>query len=422
MKIRPSNLHRAISCPGSLHLCRGVTDTSGCGGYAEQGRFQHALAAFMLEALPDTFNFYPLGGTVWIHSDRAALLNPPEVPDGPGWSAFRVTPDALGAIATYVSQVRKAAENAILFVEQSVPVHACCGPDGAQTGTPDAVILREGEIEIWDRKLPFGSPVSPVENPQLIAYAMGVLDDIYPQQYPLDDVEIVRLAVSQGAKEPSVWEVTPEALRGHAARIRAAVDASASPDAPLRPSESACAYCPAKAVCPALKAIVDECARSAGEELAAVEALAAGNPGAARPGDLAAQLRRLPLLKLWMKAVEAAAYAEAIAGRVPEGFTLAPGKPGARKWADEAAVEEILLKWRWPRTAIYSEKLRTAPDLLKTAPAALLESAVRGERTPDGAAATKRRVLERYICRGIGAPRLIPAGGGPSVDVEGLEI
>jgi hypothetical protein len=112
-------------------------------------------------------------------------------------------------------------------------------------------------------------------------------------------------------------------------KVLDAIAATKKAGAPLNPGGH-CRWCPAKAICPALKAQALETAK---QDFA---------PGITYdPKELAAALDRIPLLESWIKATREFAYEEAVAGRTPSGFKLVE-KRATRKWRDEGQAAEAL--------------------------------------------------------------------------------
>ena len=136
-------------------------------------------------------------------------------------------------------------------------------------------------------------------------------------------------------------------------RLADAVAATRAPDAPLVAGDH-CRWCPAKAICPALRAATMEAAR---------QEFAPGLPY--DPAALAKALDSIPLLETWIKATREFAYAEAIEGRVPAGWKLVE-KRATRKWRDEnsaAAMLELLMmpdEIYEPRTLLSPAKIEKA--------------------------------------------------------------
>jgi hypothetical protein len=112
-------------------------------------------------------------------------------------------------------------------------------------------------------------------------------------------------------------------------RLLDAIAATRSVDAPLAAGDH-CRWCPAKPICPALRAATLEQARAD---------FAPGLPY--DPVALAAALDQIPLLETWIKATREFAYEQAMNGRVPAGWKLVE-KRATRKWRDEASAAAML--------------------------------------------------------------------------------
>ncbi len=346
--IRPSSLHRILACPGGVAMAKNST-TAAEGKYATIGTKQHEQAAEILRS--------------------GSPERPPE-------------------LRHYLDYVHQAAENGEVFIEEPVPVSAFCGESGAETGTPDAAILGEDFIEIIDRKMPFGHPVTAERNPQLAAYALGLYQQAWAD--PLYDPEFF-LTILQGESQDT-WRLDLDELLEFAESTRERVAQAAEISSPspgdLIPGKSQCRYCPASAHCPALRAAT---------EISEMET----PPAEFTAEALAEALSKIPLMKIRIEAIESAAYARAVAGEALPGFKLVAGRGGPRKWADEAAAEAQLKAWRWKSGIIYKEVLRTPADLEKSAPPELLQERARGT------GGTKGEVLVKLTSRSAGKPALV---------------
>lgn len=203
-------------------------------------------------------------------------------------------------------------------------------------GTADCVIWKaySRELHVIDYKNGSGKFVRVEGNKQLRYYALGAL-----------------LSLGFNAREVTVWIVQPRCeyeggtirsetfeafdLIDWAADLLAAVKATEDPNAPLVPGDHCRGtFCPAIANCPALA-----------ERALAVARLEFTPMVPYDPAKLKSALDSRDALKAWIKALDEFAYAEAMAGRLPEevGYKLVP-KRANRKWRDESAARSLLNK------------------------------------------------------------------------------
>ena len=131
-----------------------------------------------------------------------------------------------------------------------------------------------------------------------------------------------------------------------------------------------CRFCAAGAVCPmrAEQAIADAQAEFGDDgEIVTTEI---ARLSTADLGDLVRKARQI---QHWVKAVEEHANAEALAGRIPEGFKLA-AKRATRKWTDESVVISVAPIM----TTLAPEEMFAEPKLLS--PAQLEKKLPKAER------------------------------------------
>ncbi len=351
--LSPSGADRWMTCLGSTALCVNLPDTTS--SYAEEGTDHHVVAAYCLEEKVDAL----------------------ELVGRPMPSGAPLTEENAKFVQQYVDFVRSHKdEHGILLAEEEVPISHLTGeplPNGK--GTSDAVILRgDRELFIGDLKYGRGVSVSPVQNRQMMIYALGVIE----KHQVHEDYDTVRLAISQprnGGNSDWVISMADLLAFGEEVKRTAAQIAFIHPETqtftlrqglPLTPSEKACQFCKAKAQCPALKDLVVstmvegfECVTEkdlAKTGIASPEQLAA--PAAQSTADrLGHEMKIADFAELWIKAKRAEVEAELLAGRPVTGFKLVQGKKGNRKWMDEAAVEEMMKKFRLKRDEMYDFSL-----------------------------------------------------------------
>lgn len=280
-------------------------------------------------------------------------------------STVHVTQDMVEHVQAYVDQVRAAAHDGELQVEQKVDYSAVAGiPD--QFGTADAVILRPGRFDIRDLKFGRGVKVSAEGNRQLQIYALGKLYELEDLGFEFDEVCI---AIHQPRLDHlDEWVVPVSELKAFGEEVRAAIAVVNSENPPYNPGEKQCRWCARKAECPALaRRVVDEI----GVEF---EDLTLADAPPAVPSDavtLAEKMAALDLIEDWCKAIRAAVETNLLSGVEVPGYKLVEGKKGARSWADEESVRALFQKFRLKSDEMYEYKLISptkAEKLLKDSP------------------------------------------------------
>ena len=332
--LSPSSAARWLACPAAPHMEAGRPDESSPA--AAEGTAAHSAAALaIMLGLPVA---------------ECPLPRELAAEDAP-------------LVQRYVDLVKSLAEGGKAFYEVTLPIGRITGEQGA-IGTADAIIFRPDELCIVDLK--FGrTHVSAKRNPQLMLYALAAL-----RLYTVE-TSAVRLVIHQpragGVDEwlTSVEELQAwgEQIRPTAERALALARGEAEPQqADFTPIESACHFCRAKAVCPALAAKVQaevgagfaQLAHEGGSKEATAECVQA-----LMPTDIARVLPAVPLIEAWCKAVNAEALRLLTNGEPVQGYKLVAGRRSPRAWGDATAAEEAMRAMRLPDFVMYERKLIT---------------------------------------------------------------
>jgi hypothetical protein len=335
-KIGASSMYRWQKCPGSVRLCDKIGHTRSS-EYAEAGTRAHAIAADILS------------GKI-----RAC-------PKG-------TDPDTIEAISCYTDVVFEGLkeEPGQIWVEQKF-VLSELHPD--LFGTADVVTYhpKSALLRIYDYKHGQGISVEVENNPQLLYYALGALYMV-KGTIPVSEVEmvVVQPRCPHAAGPIRRWRVPAITLIDFAADLLEAVKRTEAKDAPLVPGEH-CRFCAAAGMCPAL------------HKNAITLAKEQFSPAAPFQSDKVAEvLAWLPTLESWIHAVREYAYREATRGRVPKGWKLVQ-KRARRKWKNEIAAAEQLLKSGLRETDIFVSALKSPAQIEKTVKAGVLEGLVVSE-------------------------------------------
>lgn len=321
---------RWANCPGSVALSQGIPDSGSAA--ATEGTGLHELLAQCFEA----------GTDAW------------EVPsikfkaDGKEHE-IELNEEQHGAVQACLDYVRSFEGSK--FYEMSVTYGRTIGqPDEEAFGTADIIVLDGTHLHVMDAK--FGRRfVDCVDNKQMLLYGIGVVQALETLG---DEIETISLHILQPrvggkvAKEP--WTISRAELdnraagfTAHAGEVQTALKTFTSGKQPgvlwaenfLRPSETACNWCRAAAICPALAKVAEDATADA----ASLEDFEAVSPlDSYKPEAMAVALSRIPLLETYIKAVQEAAFSRLERGVVVPGYKLIRGREGNRKWGDEKAV------------------------------------------------------------------------------------
>jgi hypothetical protein len=227
-------------------------------------------------------------------------------------------------------------------------------------GTVDAALLHDREtLEIVDYKNGAGVVVSPVENPQLLYYAAGVMLHLPPAQREM--VQVIKLTIVQPhvprAAPVWSWETTPlDLLMWIDDVLVPGVEACAQPDAPLH-SGAWCRFCPVAHACPKLYEAAVAMAQHEFEPF--IEA--AVTTGSPLP-QLASALDIAELAQLWIDRIQEFALDRLKHQERIPGWGLVPTRP-MRQWKDENEAAAVLLSRFGP--TVWESRLRSPAQVEK---------------------------------------------------------
>ena len=377
--LSPSSAVTWLTCVGAPSLYKDMPDETS--EYAQEGTRAHALAeqAAINEFTCDT-------------EARADLVGDEEMVEAAvAWANVLRTVTAPGLLAGARSW----------HAEQKVNIGHITG-NTDDVGTCDfCAITHEGVLVVADFKYGRGVAVKCEENPQIMTYASAILRDPGIRKC----VRLVRLVIFQPrlSSEPQVWETTVGQIdqfaydaKKKAEQAMALVNGEALREGDLVPGEVQCRFCKAKAMCPALRGVVQAETKADFEVLDPLPLAKADRPVLAVPETGEALAKALPWLESiekWCDAVRAAAMGRLQAGDAVPGYKIVAGRKGPRKWTDGA--EERMKAMRLRHDLIYVDKLVTPTQAEKAAKAGSI-----GPR--------QWKALQEYITQNDGAPSVVP--------------
>lgn len=330
-KLSPSGAHRWAKCPASVVLEAPYPRTSSV--YADWGTAVHHISAEHLLNDVDLDDFLNVGVDV-------------------GDALLVIDQDMIDCAKSYVQTVRDLQGGCEILVEYSVPIDHLTDEENAR-GTADCIVLdiKARCLTVIDLKTGMGVKVEAKDNDQLMMYASGALREVeYLSLGEFDTVELV--IVQPRLFHLSVYTITVEELREFENRIRNAsrvvyeVMALGVTTESFNPGESQCRFCKARANCAAaanqaLTIVADDFVNLDQEVLPQLASIVE-RVALCDTSHLARCYEAIPMIKDWMKAVEARMRQELTDGNEVPGFKLVEGKRGNREWIDEAQAQSLL--------------------------------------------------------------------------------
>ncbi|MEM8575544.1 MAG: DUF2800 domain-containing protein [Pseudomonadota bacterium] len=330
-RLSASGAHRWMACPGSVRLESTLPGESS--RYAEEGTVAHEVASRCLQTGENASDHL---GSRYYPSDEAegAFFSVPVdstcPQDGPG---YEVDDEMVESVQLYLDYVRQ--QPGTLAIEQRVD-YSPWVPEGF--GTADAIILHDGTAAVVDLKYGKGVGVDAEDNPQIMLYALGALNE-FGFAFDIDEFKLV--IIQPRRDHISEWTISRKDLEAFGEWARKCADRALADDAPLTPSTKACQFCKARGSC---KALTEHIYNMACEGFEAI-----GGPVDLRnqmllsPQERSALLNDLDILTGYADAVRAESIGMLMRGQPIPGFKLVEGKTN-RKWADEEAAGKALAR------------------------------------------------------------------------------
>lgn len=275
----------------------------------------------------------------------------------------------------YISEL-KLLDDAVVLYEQRVDFSHIV-PGGF--GTCDCILIQGSTLTIIDYKYGKGVRVDARDNPQMMLYALGALND-FGIAYDVDTVEMHIFQPRIG--NISVDCLTMGDLIEWAERTVKPTAAKAAQGKGGYKAGEWCKFCAHAGKCRALTKTCTEYVETHGMRVV-VPVLA--------PHEVADVLTMEPLVSLWLKRIRSQALTDLLDGKEIPGFKVVEGKQGNRKWTDELQVLQALTEAGHSREDITETKLLSPAGMDK----AIGKAAVVG-------------LLSEYIERAPGAPTIAP--------------
>nr|DAE05141.1 MAG TPA: PD-(D/E)XK nuclease superfamily protein [Siphoviridae sp. ctZ1O5] len=302
-----SGSHRWMACPPSARLeecCQNKESDA-----AKEGTVAHELCELKVKI--------QLGEDVSMSEYEALKENP----------LFTKEMDACTNIyADYCIDTAKE-EHGLPLIEVELDLSSYI-PEGF--GTVDCVIVSEKTLHVIDFKYGRGVEVSPVENSQLMIYALGAYD-LYS---PIYDFETVKLTIVQPrlSAEPKTWECDVQHLLDFAEKLKPIADLAFKGGGEFTPSEHTCLFCKAKYTC-----------RARADKNISTMFLQEKDPYTLSNDEIGEILAKVADFPKWIKDLEDYALEQLLAGKEIKGYKAVEGR-SSRVWSDEKKAFEVIIE------------------------------------------------------------------------------
>lgn len=298
----PSALHRTLNCPPSLVLGEQFQDEES--QYAAEGSAGHALAEHLIKKHLKQRTKRPVSD---YYSD----------------DLMEAVEDYVAFVIEKIEDAKRECKSPLFSVEQRVDISEY-SPDCF--GTADMVIVTDKVAHVIDLKLGRGVEVSAEENPQLMAYGLGVLE----MAEMLYDIETVRLTIFQPRiNNFSTWDITPDALKTWGEEILKPRSAMALAGAGEFQAGSWCRFCKARNQC-----------RARAEEFLRLAKMEFRQPALLSDDEIAKIISVSDELAKWAADVYAYAQDQAIThGKEWNGYKLVEGRSNRKYSSDDEVAE-----------------------------------------------------------------------------------
>lgn len=327
-----SGSKRWLNCTPSARLEETIPESTS--EYAEEGRLAHAIAELKTRKF-----FSPMGPKTFSKKLQALQKKPLYNVEMLGY-----TDDYL----EYVKQLTHSFTSPPYGVVEKRVNYSHVAPEGF--GTADCIIIGGKELHVIDLKYGKGVPVSAVQNPQMMLYALGALAE-YNMLY---EIELVHMHIVQPRLgDPSSWEIPAVSLTAWGESIKPIAQTAFDGKGEYCAGEW-CKFCRAKATC-----------RARSNTMTALEAFGGKLPPLLADTEVGDILTRAQTLKAWVTDLEEYALAALLNGGEIPGWKAVEGRSN-RQFADtdkafdaikKAGYDEALLYKREPITLTAVETL-----------------------------------------------------------------
>lgn len=305
-----------MTCAGSIRLSQGIKQQKS--EYAAEGSAAHWLAEQCLRNGNAPLEF--LGCEIPMEG-----------------FTFTVDDEMVDAVEVYIEAIRSRASMGD-ELDFEVKFHLADLHDDFY-GTADCTIYKPAEkkLIVVDFKYGKGVAVEAINNPQLLYYGYGAAKAKHNRGVGQVDIVVVQPRCPHPDGPVRVWETDLVTLLDHAGDLVEAANRTEQADATLVAGEH-CKFCPAAFFCPELERAVYEIV---GADESESGDLYLSDPTTLTPQQQAEKLKRIGMVKSWIKRFDDFVHHEAESGRIPPGFKLVASRP-TRSWKSPSEAETVI--------------------------------------------------------------------------------
>ena len=330
-----------MTCPGYPNAVEGLEDPTS--EYAAEGTAAHAISDDCLALGLNADDFIGSKLTVNERDEDGNVTQS---------FTFEWTEEDAEQLQYGLDEIR--AFEGEFFGEHRVDLSEVYGVEG-QFGTLDRGVVGKDLIVVGDLKWGRGIPVSPVENKQLMIYALGFWHNIARHRTKAKDF----LFIIDQPRCPGGgghWRCTLDDLLAFREKLREAAPKTLDPNAPRIASEKGCFWCRRRHQPPTEPGAVSGCKTYDEFVLDAIGSkfddidegrMFGEHIPLAQYDEMAANRRTYivknrKMIEKWLEGLHAAVIQDGLNGEEIPGLKVVDGRRGRRTWVDEKKADAFL--------------------------------------------------------------------------------
>ena len=336
--LSPSSASRWLYCTRAPRLEERFPESTSRA--AEEGTLAHAIAEVKARA----YFFDTPGDTDWRYELRTLRESP----------LYKSEMDrATDEYLDYLKSVTINLDSVYTVMLETQVRYEQYAPGGF--GRADCLIWAPPTLYVVDYKNGAGVPVAPVENPQMMLYALGALDT-YSAIYGKSIKDVSLTIVQPNAGGVKEWSITRTELEQWGATVvKPAAALAYAGEGQFAPSEDRCRFCRAKERCSARR-----------NHYLGLEAYSGKEPDLLTDKEIGSALTRAKGLKAWVSDLESYALKKMLSGGIIPGYKVVEGRK-SRDWVGCADTAFQELEKRGIEKALLWERKPVTPAALQKA-------------------------------------------------------